>query len=215
MLSKFSGKPLKDRGIHWEEKYGEKSAYLKEEYEKQVGPGSYFRWEGHDSSTGEDYYVVVTPGYSKKKGYHFFAALRKMPANDGASGKKFKTQAEALSHAFKTWMVPPPKTKPHKPYITKDLEGKPIVTENTHASVEPSVLKIGGRIVIDATVKTAGAKNADGATFGDTGGSKDIGSWARDVALASTVMGMGAAACISTEAMIGGSPSSGTGASSK
>ena len=76
------GIPIKDRGIHWEEKYGEKSAYHKEEYEKQVGPGSYFRWEGHDGSTSEDYYVVVTPGFSKKKGYHFFAALRKMPAND-------------------------------------------------------------------------------------------------------------------------------------
>lgn len=135
------GIPIKDRGIRWQEAYGDKSAYLKEEYEKQVGPGSYFRWEGHDHTTGVDYYAVVTPGFSEKHGYHFFAALRKMPAENGASGKKFKTQAEALSYAFETWRVPPPASKPHKPYIDKDLTGKPIVLENVHAGLEPRMTK--------------------------------------------------------------------------
>jgi len=126
------GTPIKDRGIRWEENYGDKSLYLKQNFEEQVGPGSYFRWEGHDSTSGADYYAVVTPGFSKNHGFHFFAALRKMPADNGASGKKFKNQAEALSYAFETWRVPPPKTKPHKPYISRDLEGKPIVMENVH-----------------------------------------------------------------------------------
>lgn len=126
------GTPIKDRGIRWEEIYGDKSLYLKQQFEEQVGPGSYFRWEGHDSTSGADYYAVVTPGFSNNHGFHFFAALRKMPAKNGASGKKFKTQAEALSYAYDTWRVPPPKTKPHKPYIARDLEGKPIVTENVH-----------------------------------------------------------------------------------
>jgi len=126
------GIPIKERGIRWKEAYGDKSAYLKEEFDKQVGPGSYFRWEGHDSTSGSDYYVVVTPGFSKKHGFHFFAALRKIPANHGASGKKFKNQAAALHHAYETWRVPPPETKPHKQYINKDLQGKAIVMENVH-----------------------------------------------------------------------------------
>ena len=126
------GKPIKDRGIRWEEAYGEKSAYLKHEFEDQVGPGSYFRWEGHDYTTDADYYVVVCPGYSKKNGYHFFAGLRKMPAENGASGKKFHTQGEALSYAIEHWNVPRPKTEIHKLYSRDDLVGKPIVTENVH-----------------------------------------------------------------------------------
>ena len=148
----FSGTAIKNRGIKWEEAYGDKSLYLKKSFEEQVGPGSYFRWEGHDSTTGEDYYVVVTPGFSKKKGFHFFAALRKMPAKNGASGKKFRTQAEALSYAYDTWRVPPPKTKPHKPYIVNDLKGKAIVMENVHSSVFPRNIKIGNKIVIDTSL---------------------------------------------------------------
>lgn len=135
------GIPIKDRGIRWEEAYSDKSAYLKEQYENQVGPGSYFRWEGHDHTTGQDYYAVVTPGFSDKHGFHFFAALRKVPAENGASGKKFKNQAEALSYAYDTWRVPPPKTPIHKTYIANDLEGKPIVLENVHAALETAMTK--------------------------------------------------------------------------
>lgn len=136
------GTPIKDRGIRWEESYSDKSLYLKKQFEDQVGPGSYFRWEGHDSTSGSDYYAVVTPGFSKNHGYHFFAALRKIPADHGASGKKFKTQAEALSYAYDTWRVPPPKVERHKPYIAQDLQNKPIVMENVHeAEFEADMVK--------------------------------------------------------------------------
>lgn len=168
------GIPIKDRGIRWAEAYGDKSAYLKEEFEKQVGPGSYFRWEGHDHTSGADYYAVVTPGYSEKHGYHFFAALRKMPAENGASGKKFKTQAEALSYAFETWKVTRPTTQPHKPYIDKDLEGKPIVIENVHAGLEPRIVKVANdKIVIDVSDPVADMiKEAMALMTGGTAGDK-------------------------------------------
>jgi len=196
MSTKSAGTPVKDRGIMWEETYGEKSAYLKKSYEDQLGPGSYFRWEGHDSTTGEDYYVVVTPGYSKKKGFHFFAALRKIPAKDGASGKKFKTQAEALAHAFKTWRVPPPETRPHKPYIANDLKGIPIVMENVHSSLDAVVIRTSTKTIIDTT-KTAGAMGA-GASANlaekDFAGVQDLGVWARAFATLNLTMNPGAAA---------------------
>lgn len=148
------GKPIKDRGIRWAESYGDKSAYLKEQMEHQVGPGSYFRWEGHDYTTGSDYYVVVSPGYSKKLGYHFFAGLRKMPADQGASGKKFKTQAEALSYAMRTWAIPRPSTKPAKSYTWNDLVNVPIVLEPQHdkasSSVEPQQRVIVSEMLVEA-----------------------------------------------------------------
>ena len=132
-------KPIRERGIRWVETYGDKSTHLKREMHDQIGPGSYFRWEGHDSTTGNDYYVVVSPGFSKKKGYFFFAGLRKMPADHGASGKKFSTQAEALTHAFETWGVPRPQEKPAKPYTTNDIINKPIIMEIQHkAESEPN-----------------------------------------------------------------------------
>ena len=65
--------PIKERGIKWQESYGDKSAPLKKSMEEQVGIGSYFRWEGYDHTTDTEYYVVVSPGYSEKKGYFFFA----------------------------------------------------------------------------------------------------------------------------------------------
>jgi hypothetical protein len=134
------GKPIKDRGIRWVEQYGDKSAWLKEQFYTEIGPGSYFRWEGHDSTTGTDYYVVVSPGHSEKKGYHFFAGLRKMPADHGASGKKFHTQAEAMSYAYEKWRVPTPSEKPAKAYTTKDIVGSPTVLhpeEDKKASMSP------------------------------------------------------------------------------
>lgn len=121
------GIPIKERGIRWTEKYSEKSSDLKQEMRKQIGEGSYFRWEGHDYTTGNDYYVVISPGYSIKKGYFFFAGLRKMPANHGASGKKFSTQEEALNYAITRWKIPRPLEKPAKRYTRDDLVNVPIV----------------------------------------------------------------------------------------
>lgn len=193
------GIPIKDRGIKWEETYGDKSAYLKQQMEEQIGPGSYFRWEGHDHTSGEDYYVVVTPGFSKKHGFHFFAALRKIPADHGASGKKFKTQGEALSYAMDTWRVPMPKTKPHKPYIVRDLEGKPIVLENVHSGFEPRVTRIATKeksmIVIDATNKTAMSLPVSGrhGEFFRSAGPRSLPAIYNYAARAASIMGYGAA----------------------
>jgi hypothetical protein len=131
-MEREMAKPIRERGIRWVETYGDKSTYLKEGMREQIGPGSYFRWEGHDSTTGNDYYVVVSPGFSKTKGYFFFAGLRKMPADHGASGKKFGTQAEAMTHAFETWGVPRPQEKPAKPYTKMDIMGKEIIHEIQH-----------------------------------------------------------------------------------
>ena len=147
------GTPIKDRGIKWNESYRDKSLSLKEHYESAVGPGSYYRWEGHDSSTSTDYYVAITPGRSKKKGYYFFAALRKIPEEHGSSGKKFKSQPEAISYAIETWNIPTPKSPFHKPYTTEDLIGK-IISER-EASLAGTV-RTSGRgaemAVIDASI---------------------------------------------------------------
>ena len=127
--------PIKERGIQWVESYsGEKSAHLKKEMDSQIGPGAYCRWEGHDPVTGNDYYVVVSPGFSKKRGFHFFAGLRKMPADHGASGKKFSNQREAMSHARETWQVPPPKDKPltTQGYGINEIRNAPILREIHH-----------------------------------------------------------------------------------
>lgn len=200
------GTPIKDRGIQWKESYTDKSAYLKEQFEAQVGPGSYFRWEGHDHVSGADYYAVVTPGYSKKHGFHFFAALRKMPADNGASGKKFKNQAEALSYAMETWRVPPPDTQPHQAYVDTDLVGKPIVTENVHASDEADLVKTAedeATIIIasDEMEKVAMSLPRTGAMgkIFPSRGSKSNAAKMRFAAAAGSIMGLGAAMGLNKE----------------
>lgn len=200
-MNHYAGEPIKDRGIKWTENYGDKSAYLKEEFEAQVGPGSYFRWEGHDFTTGTDYYVVVTPGYSKKHGYHFFAGLRKEPAENGASGKHFSTQGEALSYAIDKWNIPRPQTAPHKPYVAKDLEGKQIVTENVHASSSTTIRvsgKDGSMIIIDATddqpiERTAMALHSMKPRFHAQYGKNTYPAICQNAARASSIMGLRAA----------------------
>ena len=208
-MLKSGGIPIKDRGVRWKEAYSDKSLYLKKSYEEQVGPGSYFRWEGHDHTSGDDYYVVVTPGYSKKHGYHFFAALRKMPADHGASGKKFKTQGEALSYAYEHWRVPPPEGKPQR-YTTDDLVNKPIVMENVHSALDAEMVKIATKegkrmLIIDTTLprqeKDAMALNVSGRE-GDiypSIGPNEFASKCRYAAKASTVMGLGAAWSLSKQ----------------
>lgn len=202
------GTPIKDRGIQWKEAYTDKSAYLKEQFEAQVGPGSYFRWEGHDHVSGADYYAVVTPGYSKKHGYHFFAALRKMPADNGASGKKFKNQAEALSYAMETWRVPPPDTQPHQAYVDTDLVGKPIVTENVHdAAADVEMVKtaeeeitviIASEDEMEKTAMSLPRTGAMGMIF-QSRGSKSNAAKMRYAAAAASIMGPGATMGLSKE----------------
>jgi hypothetical protein len=125
-LIKLAGpKRIKDRGILWREKYHDKSAPLKKRFTKDIGPGSYYRWEGHDYTTSSDYFVVVGPSvkYDTKL---FFAGIKKLPPKEKRKkiyapyGKYFPTIFAALSHASKMWGVRFPQNQ--KNYSTKDLE---------------------------------------------------------------------------------------------
>lgn len=106
-------KRIKDRGIRWEETYHKKAASVKKHFEK-ILPGSYFRWEGYDGTTGHPYYVVVGPAISDRFGKCFFAGVKKMPKDPkkkaySPTGKYFPSLRAALSHAAKMWGVSMPK----------------------------------------------------------------------------------------------------------
>jgi hypothetical protein len=106
-------KPIKDRGIRWEESYHDKTASLKEKFEKEIGPDAYLRYEGHDHTTNSDYYVVVGPSVEKNMGKCFFAGVKKLPPPREREGKTFspygeyfKTMKAAHSYATEKWGVP-------------------------------------------------------------------------------------------------------------
>lgn len=104
-----AAKRIKDRGIVWKEKYTKKSMALKKKFLKELGPGSYFRWEGYDPTTGHDYYIVVGPGYSKTKGKLFFAGIRRLPGEYSPNGEYFRSLRRAMSYARDMWAVRFPK----------------------------------------------------------------------------------------------------------
>jgi len=110
----FSKKRIKDRGISWKETYKEKSKSLKKHFDK-VLPGSYFRWEGMDHTTGHPYYIVVGPSISERYGKSFFAGIKKMPLNQAKSyspsGKYFSTLSAAFRYASETWGLRLPRNK--------------------------------------------------------------------------------------------------------
>lgn len=124
MLIVLSGRRrIKDKGIHWEETYGERSRDMKKKFEK-ILPGSYFRWEGKDYEDGVYRYVVVGPALSKTAGKSFFAGNKKMPRDPrkkaGApSGKYFSTLRSALIYANDMWGVSIPRNAGH--YSAQDL----------------------------------------------------------------------------------------------
>jgi hypothetical protein len=119
-LEKIAGrKRIKDRGIKWEEMYRERSIPLKEKFEKQVGPGAYHRWEGHDYTTNSIYYVVVGPSLQHNVGKVFFAGIKKIPIEEFTKdpdtktyspyGEYFPTIKGALIYASQRWGTPVPK----------------------------------------------------------------------------------------------------------
>lgn len=114
-----AAKRIRDRGIIWKEKYTKKSLALKKKFQKQLGNGSYFRWEGHDSTTGNDYYVVVGPGYSKTKGKMFFSGIRKLPGEYSPNGEYFRSLRKAMNYAKEMWNVRFPKD--FRDYTQEDL----------------------------------------------------------------------------------------------
>lgn len=118
-IFKISGrKRIRDRGIFWEEKYGEKSGPLKKRFEKQIGHNSYLRWEGHDVSTNSDYFVVVGPSLDRYGNKMFFSGIKKLPIEEkrkkiyAPSGKYFPNMAAALIHANQMWGVIMPEDQP-------------------------------------------------------------------------------------------------------
>ena len=118
---------IRDRGIRWEETYHERSAPLKKRFDKEIGPGSYYRWEGHDYTTDSDYFVVVGPAVQKHGEKSFFAGVKKLPPRYkrekvkvyAPSGEYFTNILSALSHAVKMWGITFPQHQ--KRYDKNDL----------------------------------------------------------------------------------------------
>jgi hypothetical protein len=117
-------KKIKDRGINWKETYREKSESLKKRFNKHIGPGSYYRWEGHDYTTDSNYYIVVGPTIQSDLGKCFFAGIKKIPKDPDAkvyspSGEYFTNIISALSYASDKWGVKMPSNQPRydKPMI--------------------------------------------------------------------------------------------------
>jgi len=107
-------KRIKDRGINWKERYGERSKRLKDRYDKEIGRKSYIRWEGHDYTTDSDYFVIMGPALDKYMKKQFFAGIKKLPKDPKAkvyapSGEYFSNAMSALSHVKEKWAVPFPK----------------------------------------------------------------------------------------------------------
>ena len=82
---------------------------VKKKFLKELGPGSYFRWEGYDPTSGHDYYIVVGPGYSKTKGKMYFAGIRRLPGEYSPNGEYFRSLRRAMSYARDMWGVRFPK----------------------------------------------------------------------------------------------------------
>ena len=117
-------KRIKDRGIMWKEHYHERSLKLKKRFEKDIGPGVYKRWEGHDYSTNGDYFVVVGPALTREGKKRFFSGIKRYPEDPKAvvyapSGEYFTTISGAFSHASEKWAVNYPKEVSH--YTVNDL----------------------------------------------------------------------------------------------
>ena len=103
-------KRIRDRGIKWVEKYHERSLPLKKRYTHEIGPGSYYRWEGHDYTTDGDYFVVAGPALTRDLKKRFFAGIKRLPKDPGKkvfapSGEYFSTLHGALSFATERWGV--------------------------------------------------------------------------------------------------------------
>jgi len=126
MVKEASPKRIRDRGINWKEHYQEKSQALKKRFDKDIGQGVYYRWEGHDYTTSSDYFVVVGPATQRYGQKSFFAGIKKLPPKErrkkvyAPSGKYFTNIVSALSYASRMWGVKFPPNQ--KNYSTQDLQ---------------------------------------------------------------------------------------------
>ena len=111
---------LIEKHISWHEKYTDKTAFLKRQFNDVVGSGSYFRFEGK-SPEGDEYYCILGPAKVHAPRAKFFAGVRKLPATYSAGGKYFDSMDSAASYARETWGVPTPSEL--KPYTSAQLYG--------------------------------------------------------------------------------------------
>lgn len=118
-MNKLAGrKRIRDRGIEWKLRYHERSLRLKKRFDRDLGPSSYMRWEGHDYTTDSDYFIVMGPSLTKDGRKSFFAGIKKLPDDPKAkiyapSGEYFSSSISALSHINEKWGVPFPKGSPN------------------------------------------------------------------------------------------------------
>jgi hypothetical protein len=120
-IQKIAREKLVEKNIDWKQVYTEKTMFLKEQYEDIIGPGSYFRFEGQDLDTGNEYYCIIGPAKIHDPIAKFFAGVRKLPATYSAGGKYFDSMDEASNYAQETWGVPRPRSL--KPYTSSSLHG--------------------------------------------------------------------------------------------
>ena len=117
----FAREKLVEKDIDWHEEYTDKTLFLKEQFEDVVGPGSYYRFEGEDLGSGDEYYCILGPAKVHKPRAKFFAGVRKLPATYSAGGKYFDSLDAAARYARETWGVKTPDTL--KPYTSAQLYG--------------------------------------------------------------------------------------------
>jgi len=112
---------LSDRNMVWKEAYTSRTLFLKKQFHDVLGPGSYFRFEGHDTDSGDEYFVVVGPAKVHQPKAEFFAGVRKLPADFSAGGLYFHDLKEAMEYAVDTWGVSSPSEMDY--YDSSDLKG--------------------------------------------------------------------------------------------
>jgi hypothetical protein len=120
-MNKYARTKLADKNIHWKEAYTPATKRFKKMYGDIIGNGSYFRWEGTDRDTNDEYFVVVGPAKMKTPSAKWFAGSRKLPSEWAAGGEYFATINDAIDYAKEKWGVPSPSS--HKNYTAKDLKG--------------------------------------------------------------------------------------------
>ena len=120
-LHRFAREKLVEKDIEWGQVYTDKTQFLREQFNDVIGPGSYFRFEGEDSGSGDRYYCILGPARVHKPRAKFFAGVRKLPATYSAGGKYFDSLDTAARYARETWGVPTPKEL--KPYTSAKLYG--------------------------------------------------------------------------------------------
>ena len=121
MIQVFAREKLVEKDMEWQEAYTDKTRFLKEQFEAIVGVGSYFRFEGYDTDSGDSYYCILGPAKVHAPRAKFFAGVRKLPATFSAGGKYFDSMDGAAKYARETWGVPTPKSL--KPYTSASLYG--------------------------------------------------------------------------------------------